>query len=123
MATGRTYRLALEQGSGRYLPEEKSTGIMPLRRWLSTLRLRRVLVADGGDDADFPHAAENVCSNVGTPRVVTEVFCQKFFAPVRRCQARLDRYLRNGEPLTEYRTRRASCASDFLTPPTRTEEH
>ena len=77
-----------------------------------------MLVANGGDGADFSHAAEHVCSNVGTPRVVTEIFCQKFFAPVRRCQARLDRYLRNGEPLTEYRTRRASCASDFLTPPT-----
>lgn len=54
-----------------------------------------MLVANGGDDAHFPHAAERVCSNIGTTRMVTEIFRQEFFAPVRRSEARLDRYLRN----------------------------
>jgi hypothetical protein len=49
---------------------------MSLRKRLLALRLRRVLVANGGDDADFSHAAEHVCSNVGTIRVITEIFRQ-----------------------------------------------
>ena len=35
-----------------------------------------MIVANRGDDADFPHAAEHVCSNIGTTRVVTEIFRQ-----------------------------------------------
>lgn len=76
MATGRTYRFTLVQGSGRIYRVERSGGIMSLRERLVALRLRRVLVANGGGDAHFPHAAEHVCSNVGTTWVVTEIFRQ-----------------------------------------------
>jgi hypothetical protein len=70
-----------------------------------------VFVADGCHGANLPHAPEHMGSNIGTLRLVAEIFGEKFFAPVRRREARLDRYLRNGEiPLTVYLRRRWSLA-------------
>ena len=54
-----------------------------------------MFVADGGHRADFSHATERMGSNVGAAWLVAEVFGEKFFAPVRRREARLDCYLRN----------------------------
>jgi len=59
---------------------------------MSGLRFRRVFVADSGGGADFHRAPEHVSSNVGTAVVVAEIFREHFFAPVRRCEARLDRH-------------------------------
>jgi hypothetical protein len=56
-----------------------------------------VLVANHSDGLDFHHASEHLCSNIRTVRVVTEIFSQHFFEPVRSRKARLDRHLRNGE--------------------------
>ena len=68
---------------------------------------RRVFLADGCHNADFPYAPEHMGSNVGTVRLVAQIFGEKFFAPVRSREARLDRHLRNGEiPLTVYLRRR-----------------
>ena len=54
-----------------------------------------MLVANDNDMAQFHHASKHVGSNIGTTGVIAEVFSEEFFAPVRRCEARLDRYLRN----------------------------
>lgn len=75
-----------------------------------------MLVTNHGHEAKLHNATEHASSNIGTARVVAKVFGQNFFAAVWSRNARLDRYLRNGESLTEYRMRRASCASDFLHP-------
>ena len=56
-----------------------------------------MLVADRCHDADLPHAPEHVGRDVGTARLVTQIFCQEFFAPIRRLEARFYRYLRNSE--------------------------
>jgi hypothetical protein len=56
-----------------------------------------VLVADSCDNAEFPHAAEYVSSNMRTVRPITQILRKQFFPPVRSREARLDRYLRNGE--------------------------
>jgi hypothetical protein len=61
---------------------------------------RCVLVASGGHGADLSHAAECLGSNIGTIRVVAEIFNEQFFAPVWRREARFDRYLRNRESPT-----------------------
>jgi len=49
--------------------------------------------------AEFSHAPEDVGSNIGTSRLVAQIFSEQFFAPIRRREARLDRYLRNWESL------------------------
>jgi hypothetical protein len=54
-----------------------------------------VLIANGYDKAELPRASERMGSNIGTPRLVAEIFSEQFFAAVRIGQARLDRYLRN----------------------------
>lgn len=54
-----------------------------------------VLVADGCDNANFPHAPKHMGSNIGTAGLVTEIFGKQFFTAVRSREARLDRYLRN----------------------------
>jgi hypothetical protein len=56
-----------------------------------------VFVASDRDKAESRHVSEHLSSNIRTARVVTEKFCEEFFAPVRHHEARLDRYLRNGE--------------------------
>ncbi len=56
-----------------------------------------MLVANGSDKAELRHASEHLGCNIRTARVVAEVFGEQFFAPVRSREARLDRYLRNGE--------------------------
>jgi hypothetical protein len=62
-----------------------------------------VLVAGGRHDADLSDATECVGSNIGTARMVAEIFSEQFFDPVRSREARFDRYLRNrGSPLREY---------------------
>jgi hypothetical protein len=70
---------------------------------LHRLRVRRVLVTNGCHSADLSHAPEHMGGNIGTAGVVTEVFSELFLAPVRSCESRLNRYLRNGgspNPLT-----------------------
>jgi hypothetical protein len=57
-----------------------------------------VLFASCSAKADVLHTSEHMGSNIGTARVVAEVFRELFFAPVRIRDARLDRYLRNWEP-------------------------
>ena len=61
-----------------------------------------MIVANSRYNAEFPYAPEHAGSNIVTASVVTEIFREEFFPPVRRCEARLDRYLRNVESLTEY---------------------
>jgi hypothetical protein len=56
-----------------------------------------VLVAYGYGKAELPRASERVGSNIGTTRVIAKIFCEQFFAPVWSLEARLDRYLRNGD--------------------------
>jgi hypothetical protein len=56
-----------------------------------------VLVASHSDKAEFPQDSEHLRSNIRTVWVVTEVFGEFFFAPIRSREARLNRHLRNGE--------------------------
>jgi hypothetical protein len=56
-----------------------------------------MLVANDGGIAEFHHTTEYLGSNMGASRVVTEIFSEQFFAPVRSRETRLDRHLRNGE--------------------------
>ena len=56
-----------------------------------------MLVANDSDKAEFRHASEHLGCNIRTARVVADVFGEQFFAPVWSLEARLDRYLRNGE--------------------------
>ena len=55
-----------------------------------------MLIANDSDSSEFHHASEHLGSNIGTAGVVTEIFSEQFFAPVRSREARLDRHLRNG---------------------------
>jgi hypothetical protein len=64
-------------------------------QWLER-SLRCVLVANRSHDADVPNASEHLGSNVGAAWVIAEVFGEQLFAPVRRGEACLNRYLRNG---------------------------
>ena len=70
--------------------------MVPFEKRLLGPGFAHVLVANGCDKAELLRASERVSSNIGTAWVVTEVFGELFFAPVRSCEARLDRYLRNG---------------------------
>lgn len=54
-----------------------------------------MLFASCSAKADVLHTSEHMGSNIGTARVVAEVFRELFFAAVRSRDARLDRYLRN----------------------------
>src|SRR5579859_4694526 len=63
-------------GKQTNLPRAKKRSDYVVGERLSALRSRRVLVANCGDDAHLPHAAKRMCGNVGTTRVVTEVFRQ-----------------------------------------------
>jgi len=56
-----------------------------------------VLVASDNDKEESRHASEHLGSNIGATRVVTEIFSEQFFAPVRHHEARLDRYPRDRE--------------------------
>ena len=60
-------------------------------------KFRCVFVADSGGGTDFHRAPEHMGSNIGTVGLVAQIFCEKFFAPVRSSEARFNRYLRNGE--------------------------
>jgi hypothetical protein len=73
-----------------------------------------VLVADDRRKADVPRPSKHLSSNIRTARVVAKIFSHQFFAPVWSGEARLDRYLWNGKPLTKYRMLGAGCTSDFL---------
>ena len=57
-----------------------------------------MLVTNHGHEAKLHNATEHASSNIGTARVVAKVFGQNFFAAVWSRNARLDRYLRNGDP-------------------------
>jgi hypothetical protein len=56
-----------------------------------------VLVANSCDKGELPRASEHVGSNIRASRVIAEIFGEQFFVPVWSLNARLDRYLRNGE--------------------------
>lgn len=53
-----------------------------------------MLFANCSAKAELFHASEHMASNIGT-WVVAEGFPKLFFAAVRSCDARLNRYLRN----------------------------
>jgi hypothetical protein len=57
-----------------------------------------VLIANCSAKADLLHATEHTGCNVGTARLVAEVFRDLFFAPVGSRETRLDRYQRNRGP-------------------------
>jgi hypothetical protein len=83
-------------------------------------RLRCVLFANCSAKADLLHASEHMGGNIGTARVVAEVFRKLFFAAVRSSDARPNRYLRNREPpgqMTQLLWVNESCASNFRFPP------
>jgi hypothetical protein len=69
-----------------------SSGTVELRP-----RFGCVVIANGSDKVEFRHASEHLACKIRTARVVAEVLGEQFFAPVRSREARLDRYLRNGE--------------------------
>ena len=79
-----------------------------------------MLVTNDSDSSELHHASEHLGSNIGTAGVVTEIFGEQFFAPVRSRDACLDRYLRNWEsPIRIIRIilcAEGSCASDLLYP-------
>ena len=56
-----------------------------------------MLVANGCHSADLFHATKHMGGNIGTARMVAQIFCQQLFASVRSCEAGLNRYLRNGK--------------------------
>jgi hypothetical protein len=66
--------------------------VLGLRSW-------DVLVANHGHEAKLHNAAEHASSNIGTARVVANVFRENFFAAVWSRDARLNRYPRNRGPL------------------------
>ena len=68
-----------------------------LREAVSRLRFGCVLVTNDRDEAELRCVSEHAGSNVGTARVVAEIFSEYFFASVRSREARLDRHLRNGQ--------------------------
>ena len=81
--------------------------------------LRCVLAANGSDKAEFRRVSEHLGCNIRTAWVVTEIFGEQFFAPIRRREARLDRYLRYGEipdpsisPVFD--AQKAPCTSGYL---------
>jgi len=59
-----------------------------------------VLFANCSTNAELLHASEHMGSNIGTARVVAEIFPKLFFAAVRSRDTRLNRYLRNRALLT-----------------------
>ena len=71
---------------------------MPLRGRSEGFGLGGVLVANHGHDAKLHNATERVSGNIGTARVVANVFREDFFATVWSRDARLNRYSRNGVP-------------------------
>jgi hypothetical protein len=71
------------------------------KRWLG-LGSGRVFVANGCHSAELHHAPKHVGSNMGTARLVAQIFRELLFAAVRSDEARLDHHLRNGAPPTEY---------------------
>ena len=77
-----------------------------------------MLVADGGCGADFHGASEDMGCNVGTIRLVAQIFGELFFVSVWSFEARFDRYPRNGEflPLPISDAKCGFCASSFLCP-------
>ena len=68
-----------------------------LEKRLLGLGLGGVLVANGRGKSELPYTSQNAGSNIRTAWVVADVFREQFFAPVWSCEARFDRYLRNGE--------------------------
>jgi hypothetical protein len=59
-------------------------------------RSRRVLITNDRDQAELRHTSEHPGRDIGATWVVADIFSEQFFAPVRRCEARFNRYLRNG---------------------------
>ena len=66
-----------------------------LEKRLLGLGLGGVLIANGRGKSEFPYTSQNAGRNIRTAWVVADVFREQFFAPVRSCEARFDRYLRN----------------------------
>jgi hypothetical protein len=65
-------------------------------------RLRRVLLANNRGKAKVRKASENLGGNIGTVFMVTEVFSEQFFAPVRSGEARFNGNPRNRIPQIEH---------------------
>jgi hypothetical protein len=63
-----------------------------------SLRFWCVLFANCRAKADLFYASEHVGGNIRTSRVVAKVLSNLFFAAVRTRDARLNRYVRHGEP-------------------------
>ena len=57
-----------------------------------------MLIANGCHDANLPDAPEHVRGNVGTARMVAQIFHKQFFAAVWSLQARLYGCRRNRKP-------------------------
>lgn len=59
--------------------------------------LAGVFFANHGDGGNLYDATENVCRNVGTAWMITEVFTENLFTTVLGLNARLYGYKRNGK--------------------------
>ena len=81
-------------------------------------RLRCVLVANDSDIAESHRASKDLSRDIGTVRMVAEIFTEQFFAPVRSLEASSDRHLRNRESPKPNNLinpmQGVSCASDRL---------
>lgn len=70
-------------------------------RWREAV-LERMLwsvrFANQGAKAELRQTPKPTRSNIGAAWVVAKVFREKFFAPIQRYDAGLNRHLRNGEP-------------------------
>jgi hypothetical protein len=60
-----------------------------------------VLLTNRDAKTDLFYAPEHTGSNIRTPRVVAEVLRELFFAAVRSREARVNRYVRHGNPQAE----------------------
>ncbi len=59
--------------------------------------LRSVLVTNDSSVSEFHYTAEHLSCNIGTARVITDVFSELLFEPVCIREARFYHHSRNGE--------------------------
>lgn len=75
--------------------EATLTGGGRIQSWLGSQAFWNVLVANHGGRAKFNYDSEDMGGDVGTVRIVADVFREQIFATVRGNETGLDRYLRN----------------------------